>query len=286
MSLYIANREYLYLRNITSMSDTLHFLARHGYLVLFASVLAQQLGVPLPSTPFIVAAGALAHSGQLSFAIALLVASCAAIIADLVWFEIGRLRGARVLQLLCRISLEPDYCVRRTENTFGRYGAKTLIVGKIVPGISVLATPMAGVYGMARSRFLLFDSLGILLWIGTFQLLGYLFSDQLEDIVVYASRFGGLLFVLLAGGLAGYVAWKYVQRRRFLRSLRVARITPEQLKAELDTGADVVIVDLRHAMDDEAEPRMLPGAMRLPAENIEERGNELPRGKTLILYCS
>ncbi len=184
------------------------------------------------------------------------------------------------------ISLEPDYCVRRTENSFARHGAKTLVIGKLVPGISVLATPMAGVYGLSRSRFIFFDGLGILLWIGTFELLGYVFSDQLEDVVAYASRFGGLLFLLFAGGLAGYVAWKYAQRRRFLRSLRVARITAEQLKAELDSGADLLIVDLRHAMDDEAEPRMLPGALRLPAEKIEERGEELPRGKTLVLYCS
>lgn len=268
------------------MGDTLQFLVKHGYVVLFASVFAQQLGVPLPSTPFIVAAGALAHSGQLSFAAVLFVACSAAIMADLVWYEIGRLRGTRVLRLLCRISLEPDYCVRRTENTFARYGAKTLVVGKLVPGVSVLATPMAGVYGMARSRFLLFDGLGILLWIGTFELLGYLFSDQLEDVLAYASRFGGLLFVLLAGSLVAYVGWKYAQRRRFLRSLRVARITPEELKAELDAGADVVIVDLRHRMDDESEPRILPGAMRLPAEELEERGKELPRNKRLVLYCS
>src|SRR5262245_1847113 len=268
------------------MSDTLHFLARHGYIVLFASVLAQQLGIPLPSTPFIVAAGALAHTGQLNFGAALFVAFCAAMIADLVWFEIGRLRGTRVLQFLCRVSLEPDYCVRRTENTFARHGAKTLIVGKVVPGLSVVATPMAGVYGLAPSRFILFDGLGILLWIGTFQLLGYVFSDQLEDVIGYLSRFGGLLFAVFVGGLVAYVGWKYAQRRRFLRSLRVARITPEQLKAELDSGTDLVIVDLRHTMDDDAEPRTLPGALRLPAEKLEERGVEIPRGKPLVLYCS
>jgi membrane protein DedA with SNARE-associated domain len=268
------------------VADALQFLIKHGYVVLFISVLAQQLGQPLPSTPFIIAAGALAHSGQLSFTAVLFIACSAAIVADLVWFEIGRRRGARVLQFLCRISLEPDYCVRRTENSFARHGAQTLVVGKLIPGVSVLATPMAGVYGFSRLRFLLFDGLGVLLWIGTFELLGYLFSDQLEDVVGYASRFGGLLFVLLAGGLVGYVAWKYVQRRRFLHSLRVARITPEQLKAELDTGADLVIVDLRHELDDEAEPRMLPGALRLPAEKLEQRGVELPRGKTLVLYCS
>ena len=268
------------------MADTLQFLVKHGYVVLFVSVLAQQLGLPLPSTPFIIAAGALAHSGQLSFTAVLVIACSAALIADLVWFEIGRRRGARVLQFLCRISLEPDYCVRRTENSFARHGAQTLVIGKLVPGVSVLATPMAGVYGFSRGRFIFFDGLGILLWIGTFELLGYLFSDQLEDVVAYASRFGGLLVLLVAGGLLGYVAWKYLQRRRFLRSLRVARITPEQLKEQLDSGADLVIVDLRHAMEDETEPRTLPGAMRLPAEKLEERGEELPRGKTLVLYCS
>jgi membrane protein DedA with SNARE-associated domain len=268
------------------MGDTLQFLVKHGYVVLFASVLAQQLGVPLPSTAFIIAAGALAHSGQLSFTAVLFIACSAALMADFVWYEIGRVRGTRVLQFLCRVSLEPDYCVRRTENTFARHGAGTLVVGKLVPGVSVLATPMAGVYGLSRLRFLLFDGMGVLLWIGLFELLGYLFSDQLEDVVAYGSRFGGLLFVFFVSGLLAYVGWKYVQRRRFLRSLRVARITPEQLKAELDSGLDVVIVDLRHALDYEAEPQILPGAMRLPAEELGQRGKELPQGKTLVLYCS
>jgi len=269
-----------------SMADTFQFLFKHGYVVLFASVLMQQLGVPLPSTPFIVAAGALAHSGELNWAAVLFLACSAALMADFVWYEIGRVHGTRVLQLFCRISLEPDYCVRRTENTFARHGAKTLVVGKLVPGVSTLATPMAGVYGLSRSRFLLFDGLGVLLWIGTFELLGYLFSDQLEDVVSYASRFGGLLFALLIVSLLAYVGWKYMQRRRFLRSLRVARVTPEQLKTELDSGVDLAIIDLRHVLDYEAEPRTLPGAIRLPAEELEQRGKELPHGRTLVLYCS
>jgi membrane protein DedA with SNARE-associated domain len=268
------------------MGDTVQFLVKHGYVVLFASVLAQQLGVPLPSTPFIIAAGALAHLGKLNWAAVLLLACSASLIADFVWYEIGRVRGTRVLHFFCRISLEPDYCVRRTENTFARHGANTLIFGKLIPGVSTLATPMAGIYGLPRLRFLLFDGIGVLLWIGTFELLGYVFSDQLEDVVSYASRFGGLLFGLFVGGLVVYVAWKYAQRRRFLRSLRVARITPEQLKAELDSGVDLAIIDLRHALDYEAEPRILPGAIRLPAEELEQRGTELPHGRTLVLYCS
>lgn len=268
------------------MGDARQFFVSHGYLILFASVLAQQLGLPLPSTPFVIAAGALARSGQLSPTAALLVAFSAAMLADVLWFEVGRLRGLRVLQFLCRISLEPDYCVRRTENTFARHGAKTLVVAKFIPGVSAVTTPLAGANGLPLSRFLLFNGLGVLLWIGAFELLGYLFSDQLETVVAYAARFGGLLAAMLVGGLAAYLAWKYAQRRRFLRSLRVARITPEELKAELDAGADLLIVDLRHALDYEAEPQTLPGALRLPAEELEGRGHEIPRGRTLILYCT
>ena len=268
------------------MEETLQFLVAHGYLVLFGAVLAQQVGLPLPSTPFVVAAGALAHSGQLSLPVTLVVACLAAMLGDLLWFELGRRRGLRVLQFLCRVSLEPDYCVRRTENVFARHGAKTLVFAKFIPGVSAVTTPLAGANGLPLSRFLFFDGLGVLLWIGLFEVLGYLFSDQLSDVVAYAARFSGVLFAVIVGGLVAYVAWKYIQRRRFLLSLRVARITPEELKAEMDAGGNLLIVDLRHALDHEAEPRTLPGALWLPAEDLEKRGREIPRGRPLVLYCT
>ena len=268
------------------MNDITSFLLRHGYLILFASVFAQQLGLPLPSTPFILAAGALAYQGGLNFGVALVVGCVAALAADLMWYQIGRKRGIKVLEFLCRISLEPDYCVRRTENTFDRYGPKMLLVAKLVPGVSAVATPLAGINGLPLSRFLAFDGLGILLWIGTFELVGYLFSNQLEQIIRYTSRFGSVIFVVLIAALAGYIAWKYFQRQRFLHSLRIARITPIELKQQLDSGSDVYIVDLRHALDFAAEPRTLPGAVRLAAEEVENRHNEIPRDRTIVLYCT
>lgn len=268
------------------MSDALQFLLRHGYVVLFLSVLAQQIGLPLPSTPFILAAGALVHLGQMSFAPAIMLAVLASLLADLMWYEIGRRRGIKVLHFLCRISLEPDYCVRRTENSFARHGPKTLLVAKLVPGISAVATPLAGINGLPLHRFLFYDAGGALLWIGSFTLLGYLFSNQLERVVTYSARFGSLALVVIAGALVTYIAWKYFQRRRFLRSLRVARITPEELKRKLDDGEDILVVDLRHELDFEAEPTTIPGALRLPAEDFEQRGDELPKDRALVLYCT
>ena len=268
------------------MNDTLQFLLRHGYAVLFLSVLAEQIGLPLPAMPFILAAGALAHSGQMSFTAAVALAVVASLLADLLWYQIGRVRGLRVLHFLCRISLEPDYCVRRTENLFVRHGPKTLLVAKLVPGVSAVATPLAGINGLALHRFLLYDTGGALLWILPFALLGYLFSNQLEQVVAYSARFGSVAVLVVIGALAAYIAWKYYQRRRFLRSLRIARITPEELKQLIDHGDGVFIVDLRHAIDHEAEPRTIPGALRLPAEEFEQRGDEIPKDRELVLFCT
>jgi membrane protein DedA with SNARE-associated domain len=268
------------------MNDALPFLIRHGYAVLFLSVLAEQLGLPLPATPFIIAAGALAHLGQMNFAVAVLLATLASVLADLSWYQIGRLRGVKVLHVLCRISLEPDYCVRRTENSFTRHGAKTLLIAKFVPGVSTVAPPLAGINHSPLARFLIYDGAGALLWVGSFMLLGFLFSDQLEQVINYTERFGTLGVIVLIALVFAWIGWKYVQRRRFLRSLRIARIMPQQLKVMMDRGDEVFVVDLRHAIDLEDEPRTIPGALRLPAEELEQRADELPLDRELVLFCT
>jgi len=267
-------------------SETVEFLVRHGYTVVFAWVFFEQVGLPLPAVPVLLAAGALAGAGRLSLLAVVGLALAASLISDLIWYQIGRLRGGKVLNLLCRISLEPDSCVRRTESIFARHGAKSLLVAKFVPGLNTAAPPLAGVFHMRLSRFLSFDSLGALLWAGAFIGLGYLFSDQLERVAGRAAGLGGGLLGLAAAGLAGYIGWKYIQRQRFLRALRVARITPEELRGKLDAGEPIVIVDLRHSVDFEADPFLIPGAQHLDAEEIEQHHDAIPRDRDIVLYCS
>jgi len=268
------------------MNEGIQFLVRHGYAVLFVWVLAEQIGLPLPAIPLLLAAGALAGAGHLSIAVAIGLAVAASLLSDTLWYEIGRRRGAKVLNFLCRISLEPDSCVRRTENVFARYGARSLLVAKFVPGLNTAAPPLAGMFGMRLSRFALWDGLGAALWASTFAGLGYLFSEQFERVAAYALRLGTWLVVVVVGGLAGYIAWKYVQRQRFLRSLRIARITPGELKEKLEAGEEMVIVDLRHSLDFDAEPHTVPGALRLTAEELNERHAEIPRDREIVLYCT
>ena len=268
------------------MNEYILFLLQHGYAVLFVWVLADQIGLPLPAFPLLLAAGALAGAGQLNLFGITLLATVASFLGNVVWYEIGRRRGGTVLNLLCRISFEPDTCVRRTKSMFARHGKSSLLVSKFVPGLNTVAAPVAGVFEMPRPSFLLLNGIGAFLWAGSFIGLGYLFSSQLEQVWKLALPWGSWLMVLLVAVLAAYVGFKYLWRRRFLRLLRIGRISPEELKQKLDVGEDVVIVDLRHPLDFQTEPRMLPGAIRLAPEELEQRHHEIPRDRDVILYCT
>ena len=268
------------------MSETARFLLAHGYSVVFAWVFAEQVGLPIPSIPILLAAGALAGSHQLSFTAALGLALAASLLSDFIWYELGRTRGHAVLNLICRISLEPDSCVRRTEDIFVRHGARSLVYAKFVPGLGTVAPPLAGLFRMRPLVFGLWDAAGALAWAGGFLGTGYLFSSELESVARYALRLGAWLVVLLIGALAAYLAWKYIERRRFIRNLRIARITPAELKRKLDAGEDVVVVDLRSSIEFDAEEAKLPGALHMDPKEIELRHQEIPRDREIVLYCT
>ena len=267
-------------------SGSFEFLVRHGYTVVFAAVLAEQLGLPIPAIPVLLAAGALLGAGKLSLGPVLGVALAGALVGDLLWYALGRRRGMPAVRWLCGISLEPDSCVRRTEEMFARHGALSLLFAKFVPGLSTVAPPLAGVFHMRLARFLALDVAGTLLWAGAFFGLGFAFADQLEHLAGHAALLGSRLFAILLGALLLYVAAKLVHRRRFLRSLRIARITPEELKGKLDAGEDVVVVDLRHSLDFEAAPFRIPGARRLDAARVEQEHEVIPRDREIVLYCT
>ncbi len=186
--------------------------------------------------------------GQFSFTGALLCAVGACLIADLLWYWLGVYKGSKILNLLCKISLEPDSCVRRTENMFVRYGARGLLFAKFVPGLSTAAAPLAGMFRMKIWKFALADSAGSLIWAGSYSALGFVFRNQLDDLAQGAARAGGWLISLAAALLGSFLLGKYIQRRRFFRSLHVARIGPEELNQMLDRGDSVTVVDLRNAL--------------------------------------
>jgi membrane protein DedA with SNARE-associated domain len=268
------------------MGAVVDFIVRHGEAFVFLYVLADQLGVPVPAVPALMAMGALAAVGKINFTLALLLSVVASLGADLVWYALGRTRGGGVLRLVCKVSLEPDSCVRRTENVFVRYGVRALIFAKFVPGLSTVAPPLAGIVGVSLPRFAAYSSLAAFLWAGAWGALGYLAGDALERVVTQSGRLGTVLTVLVGTVVVGYVVVKWVQRRRFLRSLRIARIGPDVLRAALDGATPPLVIDLRAALDVAAAPYVIPGALHIAAEELERRHREIPRDRDVIVYCS
>lgn len=268
------------------MQDTLRFLVEHGYVVVFVFVFLEQIGAPLPAIPALLGIGALCAQGSIVPSVAVAVATVASVLADGIWYRIGALRGSRVLQLLCRISIEPDSCVRLTEITFQRWGPRSLLIAKFIPGFNTIAPPMAGMTGMPVPRFLVLDGLGALLYIVTFVALGWIWSDEIESIAAQLAVLGGRVPVALGALLVAWMLAKFVRRWLFLRQLRIARITPEELKQRMDSGDEVVVVDLRHAADKDEVRVSIPGAIRVAIEDIERDHDRIPRDREIILFCT
>ena len=266
------------------MSETIQFIVRHGYILIFFWLLAEQAALPIPSLPLLLVSGSLARSGQLKFSLVIACALAACLIADNIWFRLGRRYSAKALKLICKVSLEPDSCVRRTENVFVRYGLRSLLLAKFLPGLSVVAAPLAASSGASFGPFLLFDSLGSLIWITSYVSAGYIFSDQLELAMGYAIRMGSSFAVFAVCALAVWIAWKLIQRRRFVKSLNVTRISAHELYTILSTGSEVTIVDVRSKLADEIDS--INGALRIPTEDLAVRHNEIPRDREIVVVCT
>lgn len=262
----------------------LEFVVRHGYALLFLWVLAEQGGLPIPSGPLLLACGALARDGRLSGHWIILTGLAACAIADSIWFGLGRLRGVRILRLICRLTLEADSCVRDTEKAFARYGLRALLISKYVPGLSAVSAPLAAISGASYFRFLIYDTLGSLIWVLGYGSLGFIFRNQLDLVVDYAARMGSWFALLLVALLAAWIGWKFIARQRFLKQLIVSRVTAEALRAKLESGEPVLVVDVRTLLESETDA--VPGALRIPLEDMETRHADIPRDRDIILFCS
>ena len=264
------------------MDDVVRFLTEHGTLVLVGLVFAGGLGLPVPAPPVLLAAGVLAGSGKFSLAAVFAGSLGAILLTDLLWYELGRRYGRRILALLCRISLEPDSCVQRTEDVFARRQTLAMAISKFVPGLKTAAPPLAGMLRMRLPAFLLADLVGTLLWVGAFVSIGFLFGDQVGQ----ALRLSGWLAGAAAIAFIAWLGWKYFDRARFIRSLRIGRVTADELHARMAAGVNVLVVDLRASIELQVDGFKVPGALRMSPEEVGRRHQEIPRDRDVILYCS
>jgi len=267
------------------VSSTGTLLSDHRYTVLFSYVLISQLGAPVPSTPLLVTVGALAAAGRFGMGQALGTVAVACLVADSAWYLLGRARGAKAIRFLCRISLEPEACVRRTADGLARYGARLLLVSKFLPGLGLLAASTAGQSKLRYASFLVFDAVGSLVWAGAYILVGRFLGRTLEHnerLLHVAARFAGVAFVAAAVGL---LIGRLVRRHRFRRRFATARITPADLRRRMDLGEPFYVVDLRHPMTAASDGRSFPGSLHLTPEQVMDHRDQIPTDRDVVLFC-
>lgn len=261
-------------------------VSQYGLAVVFGNVFMEQIGLPIPAIPTLVVAGAFAASGKLPLVAVFLAALGGCVIADVAWYLAGRRYGNRVMRLLCAVSLTPDSCVSQTQDRFERWGLKALLVAKFVPGISLLAPPLAGATRIGWLPFLAFNTAGGALWVAAGIGGGMLLGEQIEMLLGYVEKYGGRFLVLLGVFIVGYVLFKWWERHRFYAMLRMARISVEELNRMMDAGTAPLVVDVRSNTSRSIEPRYIPGALHLPLQGFETHVQELPRDREIILYCA
>jgi len=268
------------------MQSLIADLIRHGPLIVFANVFLEQIGIPIPALPTLVVAGALVARGRMDLVALLVVALAASVLADTVWYYIGRWQGHRVLRTVCKLSLSPDSCVRGTEDLFERAGMPSLLYAKFIPGYNTIAPPLAGAMDKSLGSFVFWDTLGSLLWLGSGVAVGFIFHRAVDRALAYLETLGYWAGGVLAVALALVILVKWWQRRRVRKLLKLARISVHELKRMIDSDNAPLIVDVRNRSAHLHDPRRIPGAMRMTIDEIDEKLGDLPREREIVLYCA
>ncbi|HYN41314.1 MAG TPA: VTT domain-containing protein, partial [Thermoanaerobaculia bacterium] len=271
-------------RNVNGLAQQ---LVRYGVLLVAGNVFLEQLGLPIPAMPLFVVAGALVAQGRLAGPQLLLAVLGSALLADTIWFLLGRKYGWHILRFLCGLSLSADTCVRKTSSAYDRFGLRALLFAKFVPGLSAVSVPVAGALKAPFLRFLAYDAAGTLIWAGTGIGLGAVFHEQVEAVLDLLRQFGTGALGILAVGLAVYLAFRLWRRQQTLATLRMARLTPQTLAARLLAGDEnLVVVDVRHRLSRRDDPRRIPGALVADLGELDAKLGDIPVGKDVALYCT
>src|SRR5580658_4820571 len=268
------------------MNETIQLLARHGYILLIGVVLARQACLPIPAGLFFVAAGALSRLGTFSLSGTLGLSIMTFLVADLAWYAAGREFGDRILHFVCGLSRSPVSCVHKATDTFANNRVRMLLFSKFVVGLDAIAAPLAGAACLSPVKFLVLDALGALFWTMTYVGLGYVFSDQLDRVATHIGQTGTLVALAAAVGFCVYLLLKLARWLRFLRQFNLERITPEQLRDQLNAGEDVLLVDLQDSKDSTTGRVAIPGAVRFNPRRLEEyRDVQISPSQEVVLYC-
>lgn len=268
------------------MQHLLELFEQHGPLLVFFNVLIEQLGAPVPAIPALMVAGALSVDGGFSWQTILILALLGSGIANFSWYLAGRRFGLRILGLMCRITLSPDACIRSTEKIFVRWGVLALLVARFIPGLSSVASPLAGAMRLPAGRFILFDTLGTAVWAGAAIGVGMLLHRQVDAVITALSDVGAAALLIVLALFALYIAFRWLERQRLLRFVRIHRIDAIELADRMAAGTAPVVIDVRSGSSMAADARVIPGARAIELDALPHAIADIPLDLEIVFYCS
>jgi membrane protein DedA with SNARE-associated domain/rhodanese-related sulfurtransferase len=252
--------------------------------VIFANVFLQQLGLPVPAVPTLLVAGSLAGSSGQAVPM-LAVAVLASVIADWIWYLAGRAFGYRVLSGLCRLSINPGSCVSETEARFVRWGVWSLVIAKFVPGVSIVAPPIAGSLRMSLPSFIAASGIGAAAWAGAAILAGWLLRAEVKTALDLTGSHETAAVAAIALGLCAWLAWKLWQKHRFERLAAIPHNTPGELMAAMRSDAPPLLLDLRgDALI--AQKGSIEGATQAHLDDLPKAVNHWPKHGHIVTLCA
>ena len=258
-------------------------VARYGLAAVFLITFLENAGLPIPAFPVLMLAGAYASTRLTAVPLIAGVAVLGALLADGIWYYVGRWRGKRVLDHLCRVSFNPDACLERAVDGFHRRMGATILFAKFLPGVNTIVPPLAGVSAMPFPLFLLLDFAGALLWAGAGIALGVAFGEKIAET---ARGFQGWMGWMLLSGLAATVAWRIAYRFWLVKRYSAMRLEPEEVHRRMREGEEILVLDLRRDDDYAASDRMVAGAVRVRPASFPRHAHHLPRDRDLVFYCT
>src|SRR5207302_4281239 len=247
------------------MEQLISLIGRHGYLLVFVTVLAESLGLPVPAALALVAGGAAAASGVLSLSRLVVLAVLGMIIGDSLLFVLGRYMGCALLGLLCKVSVNPETCILRSAESFYKRGKKTLLIAKFIPGINTMAPPLAGSMRMPYEQFFWLDLGGASLYALAYCSFGYVFRDFVAVIMRGVHAAGRAVEIVVLIALLTYVAyriWVY-SRHRIYRVVPRVQVVELARKLNSEDAHNLLLVDVRsHGYYDSRAAR-IKGSIRV-----------------------
>jgi hypothetical protein len=212
----------------------------------------------------------------------------ALMIGDAAQFWLGRYSGWALLGFLCRLSMNPETCILRSAESFYKRGKVTLLIAKFVPGLNIMAAPLAGSMKMRFGQFLRLDFAGALLYSVTYLLVGYLSRDFLAATLSGFHAAGRAMEIVVIAALVAYAAYRVTQFHRHKKYRIIPRVQVQELAARLasDEADRVQIVDVRSHGYYDAGSERIANSIRIEPNNLEEEIKTLPKDKDIYLYCT